>query len=324
MNFLEPAMRRRTLLLGAGTWLLASAARAGAEPTADDLIRDAERALRAEQPAAAAGLFERASRLDDVSATAELGMMRAYLQAGDYAHALAWGRLVAGEHPQSPEAEAWADAVDALVRGPRAGAPAHGLPPLPGPAVDATAFHAARARRIGCGLVDGPRQRLLVAPALARHLGEGALPWVVDGTGATWRMTDADGRLQRVSAPGAEPAASSLAASPVPARARPGRPVLVMRPAADGGWPTLLATLTTFPAAGDDRLALAMAAGAAPEGSPVFDACGAWLGWTDQGRLEPAPAAHDDGAGCRAGPGGNVAAIYGQWYAVTATVWRPA
>ena len=321
------ALLRRRLLLAAGAGLLTVRTRADdASPAARAApwIASAEQTLRSGRPAAAAELFERASRIDDDAATAELGMMRAYLQAGDYAHALAWGRLVAGEHPHAPEAAAWADAVDALAHAPRPGeATPSGMPPLPGPDVDAPALPRTGLQRIGCGLIDGARQRLLVAPELARRLAEGPLPWIVDGTGSTWRMTDADGRLRREAAPGAEPAAASLVPPVRGVRARPGRPVLLLHPAV-AGWPRLAAGLLTFPAAGERALGLASAGPAAPDGSPVFDACGDWLGWTREGRLEQAPVADGDATACQGGPGGDVASLYGKWYAAAAIVWRAA
>ncbi len=313
--------RRRDLLgLAAASLLLPIDVLAD---TAATLLQSAEQALRDGRPEAAAGLFERASRLDDESATAELGMMRAWLQAGDYARAVAWGRLVAGEHPRSPEAAAWADAVDALARPPRADAPhpAAGLAPLPGPPVDGARL--AGAQRLGCGLVDGPRQRLLMPAALARRVADGApLPWVVDGTGTLWRMADADGRLRREAPAAAEPAAASRLPAPRGTRARPGRPVLVLHPAGAAGWPRLAPGLLTFPAAGERSLGLASAGPAAADGSPVFDGCGNWLGWTQEGRLEAAPIADDDATSCQGGPGGDVASVYGRWYAAAGVAWR--
>jgi hypothetical protein len=303
----------------------AGRARAADAPSAASLMRAAERALRSGRPNEAAGLFERASRLDDVSATAELGMMRSYLQAGDYAHALAWGRLVAGEHRQSPEAEAWADAVDALARPAAAKAAAAGSPPLPGPATDGQAFDAENAERLGCGLLDAPHRRLLMPPALAQRVAAGAaLPWIVDGTGTPWRMTDAEGSVRCEAPAEAEPTAAGRAPAPQVGRALPGRPVLLLHPAVAGAWPRLAPGLLTFPAAGERLLGLASAGPAAPEGSPVFDACGRWLGWAVGGHLEPAAAPGEDATSCRAGPGGDVASIYGQRYATAATVWRPA
>jgi hypothetical protein len=321
LPFPLPRPRRRGFLALAAAGAF-SPLRAMAGETAAGLLAAAEQALRGGRPEAAAGLFERASRLDDESAASELGMMRAWLQAGDYARAAAWGRLVAGEHPKSAEAAAWADEVDALARGRSAAVPA-GVTALPGPAIDAAPLDSAR--RLGCGLVDGARQRLLAAPALARRIAEGgAPPWIVDGTGGLWRMVDADGRLRREAPADAEPPAVARMPALRAAHARPGRPVLVLHAAADGGWPRLATGLLTFPAAGEPRLGLASAGPAAPDGSAVFDACGHWLGWVQDGRLEPAPLASDDATSCAAGPAGDVASLYGHRYAGAAVVWRPA
>jgi len=320
---LSSPRRRGILALAAAGALLPLRALAD-ERSAAALLDAAEQALRDQRPEAAASLFERASRLDDESATAELGMMRAWLQAGDHAHAVAWGRLVAGEHAKSPEAAAWADAVDALARGPRTGAAVAtpGVPPLPGPPADPTRL--AGATRLGCGLIDGGRQRLLVPPRLARRIADGALPWVLDGTGGLWRMADAQGGLQREAVASAEPAAVARAPALHVARGRPGRPVLVLHPAVEGGWPRLAAALLTYPATGDTRPGIAGAWPAAADGSPVFDACGHWLGWSVDGALEPAPLAGADATSCAAGPASDVASIYGQRYATAAVVWRPA
>ncbi len=321
--------RRRAVLLGGCALMLrAGSVRAADVAGAATLIASAELALRDCRPAAAAVLFERASRLDDDSATAELGMMRAYLQSGDYATAVAWGRLVAGEHPRSPEAAAWADAVDALAR-PGIALPARaGALALPAPAAGLADLRGARAERVGCGLIDGARQRLLVPPGLARRLAEGPWPWVVDGTGSLWRVLDAEGGLRPEAPAGAEPAAASRAPALVGARARPGRPVAVLHagPASapdSADWPRLAAGLLTYPAAGEHLPGLASVGPAAPDGSPVFDACGNWLGWACGGRLEPAPGATADAA-CAGGPVGDVAATYGRWYAAVGVIWRAA
>jgi len=325
-------MARRALLLGAAACLLAPRGGRAADKSADrdaaaDFIAQAERALREERPAAAASLFERASRLDDESATAELGMMRAFLQAGDYAHAVAWGRLVAGEHPGAPQAAAWTDAVEALAR---PGAPGlhPGARPLPGPAPAAASRFGRPMQSLGCGLIDGAHDRLLVPPALAAALAEGEPAWVTDGTGTTWSVRDASGALRRESGADAEPAPVSALPAARGARARPGRPVLVLhpgQPARDdaSAWPRLAPALLTFPVAGEHRLGIASPGPVARVGSPVFDACGQWLGWVDDGRLEPAASGPEEAA-CAAGPAGDVSAIYGRWYPAAAVVWRPA
>ncbi|MEC5386779.1 serine protease [Uliginosibacterium sp. H3] len=66
----------------------------------------AEQALALKSPDAAA-LFEHASHVAGESATAEVGMVRAYLAEGQYRRALAFAHLVQGEHTRSNEAMAW-------------------------------------------------------------------------------------------------------------------------------------------------------------------------------------------------------------------------
>lgn len=69
------------------------------------LIR-AEQAL-ARKSADAAALFEHASHVAGESATAEIGMVRAYMSSGQYRRALSYAHLVQGEHKASTEALAW-------------------------------------------------------------------------------------------------------------------------------------------------------------------------------------------------------------------------
>jgi hypothetical protein len=69
------------------------------------LIR-AEKSLADKAPDAAA-LFEHASHVEGESATAEIGMVRAYMAGGQYRRALSYAHLVQGEHTSSTEAQAW-------------------------------------------------------------------------------------------------------------------------------------------------------------------------------------------------------------------------
>ena len=70
------------------------------------LILEAEAALAMGHPQQADKLFEQAaSQLQD-SPEAEVGQIRAYFQAGDVRHAIAFGNIVAGEHPDFMEAQA--------------------------------------------------------------------------------------------------------------------------------------------------------------------------------------------------------------------------
>lgn len=68
------------------------------------LILEAEAALGLGQAKRAAGLFEQAAGQFYESPEAEVGQIRAYFQEGDIQHAIAFGNIVAGEHPDSTEA----------------------------------------------------------------------------------------------------------------------------------------------------------------------------------------------------------------------------
>jgi len=315
--------RRRVLLAGALALLLEPvAASAGDAAAAASLLAEGERALRAGRPAEAATWFERASRIDDTTATAELGMLRAALQAGDYLHAVAWSRLVAGEHTGSAEAAAWADAVESLARPNAARATRVGVAPLPGPAA---ARPAGSGMRLGCGLIDGAGGRLHALPRVMDLIARGERPWVIDGTGNAWRVHDAQGSLRREAPTDAEPPPASRVRSLRGALARPGQPVLVLHapvtPHDEADWPRLAPALLTYPAAGERLPGVALAGPRPADGSPVFDACGAWLGWWSDGRLESPRYATAD-AGCTAGPAADVAAVYDRWYAAVGVIRR--
>lgn len=73
----------------------------------ESLLQSANQALASGEFERAAEQFEQAARVNDSTPEAEIGMVRAYLQAGEYRKALAVATLVAGEHPGSPEAEAF-------------------------------------------------------------------------------------------------------------------------------------------------------------------------------------------------------------------------
>jgi hypothetical protein len=299
-----------------------------------------ERSLALGRPDEAAGLFERAARLDDDRPDAELGQLRAWLQAGDYAHAVAWGRLVAGEHAGWPVAAAWADAVEALARPAR---PADaGTPPLPAPPArrprDAT--RASTFQAVGGGLIDGPSRQLRLAPSIRGRLVAAAAAgplWVADGTGALLRLAD-DLETLGIDDPSADAPPGLRGLAPVRAPAVPGRPVLVMSVLPDGtrpdacgaGWPRLRTGLLALPLSADPRWRIDLPGPRAPDGSPVWDACGQWLGWIEGGVLEPAPVpvpvpspiSVAAPAACASRAGLDVAAHYGHWYAAAATVWR--
>lgn len=91
----------RSLLHSLVLVFLALASGIAAAAPAQDYVRKmtaAEAALAQRAPAAALQLFQQAAALDDATPDAELGMVRAYLQGGEYRQALAFAGLVAGEH----------------------------------------------------------------------------------------------------------------------------------------------------------------------------------------------------------------------------------
>jgi tetratricopeptide (TPR) repeat protein len=74
-------------------------------PVIRQMIEHARRELTQGNPAAAADLFERAAEHGEY-AEAEVGEVRARLWAGQFRHAVAISSVVAGEHPESAEAQA--------------------------------------------------------------------------------------------------------------------------------------------------------------------------------------------------------------------------
>jgi len=70
------------------------------------LMRQAAQALAAGEPQRAAGLFEQAATWYGESVEAELGMVRAHMQAGAFREALSFAYLASGEHADSPAAVA--------------------------------------------------------------------------------------------------------------------------------------------------------------------------------------------------------------------------
>jgi len=110
--------KRRTLILAAsGAWMGLARAHAPpgtAPPSAAErarrvIVSDGERALASGDAQAAAELFERAGSLAH-EPDAELGLLRAMMQAGQYRRALGFAAHVAGVHPEEsagPALYAW-------------------------------------------------------------------------------------------------------------------------------------------------------------------------------------------------------------------------
>lgn len=98
--------RRRLAAILASAGLLLNTPCHAADNPADEAIRAliarANSALASGQAQAAAELFEKAAGLAE-SPEAEIGLVRAYLQAGEFRKAIAFGNLVAAEHPDVNE-----------------------------------------------------------------------------------------------------------------------------------------------------------------------------------------------------------------------------
>lgn len=331
-----PSFRRRALMLAALAAFARRSFAASGDARAAWMARG-EAALAAGRAAEAVDAFERAARIDDTDPDAELGQARAWLQDGDAAHARAWSRLVAGEHPAYPVATAWADAIEDLARpAPRRAVESLSpYPALPSPPARRPRALApgGRVEAVCHGLVDGSGARLRVPPAQRERLdalaAAGVPLWVTDGTGAVLRMDGGDDLSLAID----DPASDAPAARRVPpAQARPavtGRPLLLLEARVVPGlhdacavsWPRLRAGLLALPARDRARARIDAAGGAPADGTPVFDACGGWLGWSEAGELAPAIDASTAGA-CPARSPLDSAALHARWYAALGTVWR--
>jgi tetratricopeptide (TPR) repeat protein len=82
-----------------------SAEAAPAEQTIPMLLLRAQSALASGQAQQAAEWYEKAAAMGE-SAEAEIGLVRAYLQSGEFRKAIAFGNLVAAEHPDVSETAA--------------------------------------------------------------------------------------------------------------------------------------------------------------------------------------------------------------------------
>jgi S1-C subfamily serine protease len=94
--------RNLLILISAG---LMCAGQCYAEETIPALILQANTALANGQAQQAAEWYEKAAAMGE-SAEAEIGLVRAYLQSGEFRKAIAFGNLVAAEHPDVSETAA--------------------------------------------------------------------------------------------------------------------------------------------------------------------------------------------------------------------------
>jgi S1-C subfamily serine protease len=277
------------------------------------LVRDGERALERGDTERAIEAFERAGLMQH-RADAELGLVRAMLQAGEYRRALAFAAHTAGAHPDTPsgaalyayllhlggqsqaarrvlgEARARAgdeptliatsallDAPDGVARDPLLAPPARFAPYAIG-----SASPPASARVVGSGvLLDGGHRALVPARLVAGAQGL----WVRDGRGVTSAArrgrTIADGVLVEMTLD----APLRSAALDVAARdAFPGSPAFAVEYARDDGgaarWPSLRVGFVGTPAEVPGRYDLDPALGSGAGGGPVFDMAGRLAGIT--------------------------------------------
>ena len=96
--------KQPSILLLASASLLCSSAYA-AEDTIPNLILRAQSAIDNGQPQQATEWYDKAAAMGE-SPEAEIGLVRAYLQAGEFRKAIAFGNLVAAEHPDMTDTAA--------------------------------------------------------------------------------------------------------------------------------------------------------------------------------------------------------------------------
>ncbi len=275
------------------------------------LLAAGEAALARRDAGEAAQQFERAGMVRH-EADAELGLIRAYMQAGEYRRALAFASHTAGAHPQSGAGSAlyaWLlhiggqariaaqlldnararlpddallQATASLINAPLS-APAAGLlvPPARFAPYTTPPLLPQTAAVIASGvLIDSGRGVLTSAAAL----GDAREVWVRSGlgqtVGATWlRNVDDTGLAQlRLSDAISMPSLPALAArDPFP-----GSPAFAVEfPAIAGavpGWPLLRVGFLGKPAGVAGAYHLGVAMPPANRGGPVFDASGRLIG----------------------------------------------
>ncbi len=254
-----------------------------------DLLSAAETALARGDTASAIAAFERAALMAH-SADTEIGLVRAYMQQGDYRRALAFAAHTAGAHRDTPAASAlYARLLSAGGQGAYAKrlldeAPAHDTQPIAPYALMLTGAAApppsARVVASGVLLNDGQHALLPLASGVDRH----SALWVRDGLGRTVEV-----RIERrIEALGLAVVrlSSPLAGSRgVPAARDPfaGSPGYVVGFAATNDaaptWPQLHPGFVggVVPAAHNARR-LGIDVPSTLHGAPLFDAAGRWSG----------------------------------------------
>ena len=318
-------INRRSLLLAAGgAWFGLARAHerpAAGQPSAAELARRAivaegERALAQGDARAAAELFESAGNMAH-EADAELGLVRAMMQAGQYRRALGFASHVAGVHPDEaagPALYAWllhlggqAAAAASTLAGALARLPDDRLllavrtllampSPVPpagllapparfAPASPQSALLPALAKPVASGVVFNEGR---TAMTMAGALGSATTAWVRDGLGrvAAARVErsahDAAIAALHFDTPlGAPDEAFSLATRD-PFSGSPGfaigYPVAADAAETAPAWPLLRIGFLGAPGAEAGTLALGIAVPPGLRGGPVFDSTGALTG----------------------------------------------
>jgi hypothetical protein len=305
--------RRRCLAAASSPFLSSLAGVAWAQaPQPDELMALAESALRQGDTAGAALALNRAAHIVHASEV-EQGLVRTWMQGGDYRRALAFAAHTAGAHPDRPAGAvlyAWLlgvggqtaaaqrtldaalqqhsdDALRGIERCLRTGsAPAAPWrkPPTRLAPYATGAASAATSQVVASGTVVDAGRHVLVPSALLRTQRSRHAHWVRDGLGRTSpaqpvRDDIASGMtLLALEAPLADTAAPPRA----PLDAYPGAPAYGVEYAHDGeslpAWPWMRAGFLGMPVAEAPRRRLGIELPAGVRGGPVFDLAGRWIG----------------------------------------------
>jgi S1-C subfamily serine protease len=274
------------------------------------MLRDGEAALSRGEIEQAAAAFEQAGFVKH-AADAELGLIRTYMQSGQYRRALTFAAHTAGAHPDVAAGSglyAWllhlggqVQAAQQLLDRARARLPDDpllgetlGLLKLAAPVAPDSLLQApARFAPYSAASATLPRQVRATASGVLVDAGRRVLTLrsALDGAPTVW-VRDGLGRLQQATLEPSQ-ASSALAslklAAPMPSAALraaardafPGSPVVTVEFAPDalGGpaWPMLHLGFLGSPTA-DGRVRLGVNMPAGPRGGPVFDASGKLIG----------------------------------------------
>lgn len=260
-----------------GKALLLSVALAGAEPGRDELLAAGESALAQGDAPQAALFFQRAGYVKH-AADAEIGLVRAYMQAGEYRRALAFAAHTAGAHPDPAGKAFYAQLLELGGREEIAARVLKEPPARFAPSSPESAALPEGARVLATGvLIDGGRAALAPLP-----LAEAV--WVRNGLGGVSaarvarRIEESRIALLELERPleGAVPAA--------PRDAFPGSPAYALEYPASADavpmWPVLRAGFL-----GRRDLGIALPPG--PRGGPVLDSAGRLVGLALGERLLP-------------------------------------